>query len=239
MIAGAVQARPLPDYCFIDASGHSWGENVARLLRIGIDVDDVLVESLPPYLEAVHRRFGRAVRVEDAAWEIFRRFPDIPQVEIQAFYAGLDATDFLGTRPVYPEAVRGVRALVEAGHRLVVVTGRLAKNADDTRRLLAGAGLLDLFEAVVHRDGEATAVVFKPRVIREQGLDLLIDDELHVAEAVARLPVPVLLFDRPWNQGDLLPGITRVRAWGEILRRVADLAADAHDSPAPPIPPKP
>ncbi len=206
---------------------------MGRLLRIGVDVDDVLVESLPAYLEAFWRRFGYKVPIAEAAWEIFRHFPDIPRSDIQDFYAELDATDFLGTRPVYPEAVGGVRALAEAGHRLVVVTGRLAKNAGDTRRLLGRIGLLELFETLVHRDGEATAMVFKPRVIREQRLDLLIDDELHVAEAVARLPVPVLLFDRPWNQGELPAGITRVQAWDEILRRVADYAASKPAAPRP------
>jgi len=46
-------------------------------LRIGVDVDDVLVESLPGYLEAFRSRFGRDVRIEDAAWEIFPRYPEI------------------------------------------------------------------------------------------------------------------------------------------------------------------
>jgi uncharacterized HAD superfamily protein len=206
---------------------------VGKLLRIGVDVDDVLAESLPAYLEAFRRRFGQEVPLEMAAWEIFRRFPAIPRSDMQEFYAELDATDFLGSRPLYPEAVRGVRALAAAGLRLVVVTGRLAKNAGDTRRLLAAAGLLELFETLVHRDGEATAVEFKPRVIREQKLDLLIDDELHLAEAVARLPIPVLLFDRPWNQAPLPPGITRVHAWDEILRWVAGYSAGAPGVPAP------
>jgi uncharacterized HAD superfamily protein len=193
------------------------------MLRIGVDVDDVLVESLPAYLEAFCRRFQRDVPVAEAAWEIFRRFPDIPARAIWDFYAELDATKFLASRPVYAEAAAGVRALAEGGHRLVVVTGRLAKNAGETRQLLAGASLLDLFEALIHRDGEATAAEFKARIVREQRLDLLIDDELHVAKAVAALPVPVLLFDRPWNRGDLPTGVARVHTWGDILRAVGTL----------------
>jgi hypothetical protein len=47
---------------------------MAQTLRIGIDVDDVLAESLPAYLEAFRRRFGREVKIEEAAWEIFRRY---------------------------------------------------------------------------------------------------------------------------------------------------------------------
>ncbi len=193
-------------------------------LRIGVDVDDVLTESLPGYLEAFRRYFSHEVKVEDAAWEIFRRYPEIPDAQMWAFFAELEATDFLGTRPVYPAAVDAVRALAMDGHRLVVVTGRLLIHRDHTRRLLDKAGIVDLFEDLVHRDGEAAAE-FKPRVVRERRLDLLIEDELHVAAATAGVPAPVLLFDRPWNRGELPPGITRVQNWDDILRLVKAMAA--------------
>jgi uncharacterized HAD superfamily protein len=193
-------------------------------LRIGVDVDDVLTESLPGYLEAFRRYFGREVKVEDAAWEIFRRYPDIPDAQMWGFFAELEATDFLGTRPVYSEAIRAMRVLAKDGHRLVVVTGRLLTHRDHTRRLLRNAGILELFEDLVHRDGEA-AVDYKPRVVRERQLDLLIEDERHVAAATARVPAPVLLFDRPWNQGKLPQGVTRVRSWDDVLRVVKVMAA--------------
>ena len=193
-------------------------------LRIGVDVDDVLAESLPGYLDAFRRYFGRDVRIEDAAWEIFRRHPDISATQMWGFFAELEATDFLGTRPVYPEAVSAMRELARAGHRLFVVTGRLVVHQNHTRRLLEGAGLADLFAALVHRDGEP-ASEHKPRVVREYRLDLLIEDELHVALAAAAAPVQVLLFDRPWNQGELPPGLTRVVTWDDVRRCVEAIAA--------------
>ena len=194
------------------------------VLRIGIDVDDVLAESLPGYIERFRRRFGRAVRVDEAAWEIFRRFPEIPSEQMVGFYDELEASDFLGTRPVYPEAVEAVRKLAADGHRLFVVTGRLTQHRDHTRRLLQRAGVADLFEELVHRENE-TSAVYKPRIVRELHLDLLIEDELHVALAAAQVPIPVLLFDRPWNQAELPPGMTRVSSWDEVRRLVAALAA--------------
>lgn len=193
-------------------------------LRIGIDVDDVLAESLPGYIERFRRRFGHVVRIEEAAWEIFRRFPEISSEQMWGFFDELEATDFLGTRPVYPEAVAGVRKLAADGHRLFVVTGRLTQHRDHTRRLLQEAGVVDLFEDLVHRDGE-TAAEYKPRIVRELRLDLLIEDELHVALAAAEVPIPVLLFDRPWNQADLPHGMTRVSSWDQVRRLVAALAA--------------
>ena len=82
--------------------------------------------------------------------------------------------------------------------------------------------MVDLFEELVHRDGE-TAAEYKPRIVRELRLDLLIEDELHVALAAAEVPVPVLLFDRPWNQADLPCGMRRVSSWDEVRRHVAAL----------------
>ncbi len=197
---------------------------MAGTLRIGVDVDDVLAESLPGYLEAFGSFFGREVKIEDAAWEIFPRFPEISPGEISRFFAKLEETDFLGTRPVYTEAAAAMRALAGAGHRLVVVTGRPLAHRHHTRRLLRNAGIAELFEDLVHRDGGA-AVEYKPRVVRERRLDLLIEDELHVAVAAALVPVPVLLFDRPWNRGALPGGVIRVADWDHVLRWVEAAAA--------------
>jgi hypothetical protein len=140
------------------------------------------------------------------------------------FFSELEASDFLGTRPLYPEAVEAVRTLSAGGHRLLVVTGRLSQHREHTRRLLRQAGLLEVFEDVVHRDGEPTAE-YKSRIVRELRLDLLIEDELHVALEAARVPIPVLLFDRPWNQGTLPPEIIRVTEWSQVLRLVATQAS--------------
>lgn len=199
------------------------GNRMCATLRIGVDVDDVLVESLPGYLQAFRSHFGRDVKIEDAAWEIFPRYPEISPGEMWRFFTALDEMDFLATRPFHPGATAAMQALAGAGHRLVVVTGRLQEHRPYTQRLLREAGIAGLFEDLVHRDGGAAAA-YKPRVIRDRRLDLLIDDELHVAVAAAGVPVPVLLFDRPWNQGELPGGITRVTSWAHVLRWVEDAA---------------
>lgn len=194
-----------------------------RALRIGVDIDDVLVESLPEYTRRFCARFGYDVPVEECAWEIFRRFPEISPTQMWGFYSELEASDFLATRPAYPDAVAGIRALSAAGHRLLVVTGRLPEHLRHTERLLGREGLDDLFEDLVHRAGAESAAAYKPRIVQERALDVLIDDELHVAAAVGAR-VPVLLLDRPWNRGPLPPGVSRVSTWDEILDQVAKIS---------------
>jgi len=104
------------------------------------------------------------------------------------------------------------------------VTGRLTQHREHTRRLLQRAGLLEFFEELLHRENE-TASDYKPRIARKMKLDLLVEDELHVALAAVKVPIPILLFDRPWNQGDLPPGITRVTTWDQVLNLVVAEAA--------------
>ncbi|HTU02360.1 MAG TPA: hypothetical protein VMG58_11110 [Candidatus Sulfotelmatobacter sp.] len=201
-------------------------------MRIGIDLDDVMVESLPDYVRRFGREFGCEVPVAEAAWEIFRRHPEISPAALAAFFAELERTEFLATRPVYPAAAAGVRALARAGHELLIVTGRLAAHLEQTRRILQKAALLDIFRALVHRPGmEEGAAPYKRRIVRECHLDLLIDDELHVARGVAEAGVAVLLVDRPWNQGLLPDGIARVKDWVEILAQVERRASGPGAAP--------
>lgn len=207
-----------------------------RRLKIAVDLDDVLVDSLPEYMRRFCDRFRCTVPAEEAAWEIFRRHPHIPATAIWEFYGELERSRFLATRPAHPGAVQAIRALVAAGHRLYVVTGRLPEHVAHTRSLLAREGVLELFEELVHRQGPEAAADYKPRIIRERGLDLLIDDELHVALAAAAIPVPVLLVDRPWNRAVLPPGVQRVADWEEALQRVDALADDEHLNESGPAP---
>jgi uncharacterized HAD superfamily protein len=185
-------------------------------MRIGIDVDDVLADSLPHFLEAFNRRFGLQVPISQAAWEISRHHPEIPPGEIGAFFDELYRIDFLGSRPLLSGAKEGVEALSHAGHHLSIVTGRLRRDREITERWLEAVGLAPFFQEIADRDG-VPALLHKCRVVETLALDLLLDDELHVALKVAELPLQVLLFDKPWNQGPLPKHVLRIPAWSCIL----------------------
>lgn len=185
-------------------------------MRIGIDIDDVLADSLPAFLEGFNRRFGLEVPMTEAGWEIFRRYPEIPAEDIRAFFAELSHMDFLGSRPILTGAREGVERLHQAGHRLFVITGRLRQDRGATERWLNAAGFSSFFQEIADRDGVDTAL-HKRRAAKRLQLNVLLDDEYEVALSVAELPVRVLLFDRPWNRGSLPPRITRIHSWADVL----------------------
>ena len=189
-------------------------------MRIGVDIDDVLVETMPGYLRAFEERFGRRVPLALASWDPFERFPEIPAAERLAFFDHLRRSRFMFTRPVKPDAAPAVRALAAAGHTLIIVSGRPVPHLAETEAMLEGMGIRDCFTEIVHRDGE-TIPDYKGRAAGELGLDVLVEDEFPAARAVARAGVAVLLMDRPWNQGPLPPRIVRVASWAEALTRLA------------------
>ena len=189
-------------------------------MRIGVDIDDVLVETMPAYLRAFQERFGRAVSLSQASWDPFELFPDIPSHERLAFFEGLRRSRFMFTRPLHPDAPPAVRALKGAGHTLIILSGRPQPHLRDTEEMLEGMGIRECFAEIVHRDGE-TIPDYKGRAAGELRLDVLVEDEFPAARAVAQAGVPVLLMDRPWNQGPLPPRIRRVASWADALAHLA------------------
>ena len=198
-------------------------------MRIAIDIDDVLADSLPEFLEAFNRRFGLQISVTEAGWEIFRRHPGIPPEQRQAFFAELYQADFLGSRPLLPGAREGVERLHGEGHRLFIITGRLRQDRDITERWLTQRGLSSFFQEIVYRDG-VQAPLHKRRAAERLRLDVLLEDEYEVALAAAELPVRILVFDRPWNQGPLPSRVFRIHSWPDVFPCL-DQQTSLHDQP--------
>lgn len=202
-------------------------------MRIGVDIDDVLVETMPAYLRAFEEHFGRAVPLAQASWDPFAHFPDIPPQERLAFFDSLRRDRFMFTRPLLPDAPPAVRALAASGHTLVILSGRPRPHLRETEAMLERMGLRDYFAEIVHRDGD-TIPDYKRREAGRLGLDVLVEDEFPAARAVAQAGVPVLLMDRPWNQGPLPPRVLRVASWPEALARLAAWPGEHHPLPVSP-----
>lgn len=190
-------------------------------MKIGIDLDDVLADSLPHYLHAFNERFGFQVELTDAAWRIADRFPQISRQEADDFFSELIADGFFSSRSLLPYAKEAVEALIDGGHRLYIITGRTPRDERITMDWLTRVGVRSHFEAVVHRTCDPVER-HKADIASGLELGLFIEDELAVALAVADTAIPVLLFDRPWNQGPLPGNVRRIESWYEALAQITD-----------------
>lgn len=191
-------------------------------MRIGVDLDDVLADSLPHYLQAFNERFGFEVGLANAAWRIADRFPQISRQEADDFFSELIEDGFFLSRSLIPHAKEAVETLAGGGHHLYIITGRTPRDEQITMDWLTRVGVRSHFEAVVHRTRDPVER-HKADVASELALSLFIEDELAVALAVAEAAIPVLLFNRPWNQGPLPGNVRRVESWHETLTQIAAL----------------
>jgi uncharacterized HAD superfamily protein len=186
-------------------------------VRIGVDIDDVLVDALPHFMAAFNARFGQSVQLEEADWDIFRAFPEIPAIDRRAFWRTLENERFLFQRPINPEAADAIRRLRDLGHDLFLVTGRLPWHRAPTLDWLAGHGLKEVFADLRVKQPRRPAEEHKLEAAANLRLEAFVEDERRTAEALVTLPLTVFLLDRPWNQGAPLVSLTRVRDWAEIL----------------------
>ncbi len=107
------------------------------------------------------------------------------------------------------------------GHDLLLVTGRLPWHRAPTRAWLAAQGLEDIFADLIVKEVRRPREEHKREAAVALRLEAFVEDERRTAEALVTVPLTVFLLDRPWNQGPALPGLTRVRGWGEILANLA------------------
>jgi uncharacterized HAD superfamily protein len=61
----------------------------------------------------------------------------------------------------------------------------------------------------------------KSAMCKELGIQVMIDDHMSVAKDCAEAGIRVLLFDQPWNQGELPMGAERVHSWDEIVKKLS------------------
>ena len=57
----------------------------------------------------------------------------------------------------------------------------------------------------------------KREVCDELGIDIFIEDSMENAVNIASPTRPVFLLDKPWNQGELVGNVKRVKGWEGVM----------------------
>ncbi len=188
-------------------------------MRIGIDIDGVVADSFPAWLEELNRYFGRNV-------------PAITDYQIhELFNVSWEAMDrFFSTQKeklfMMPEPITGAREGIEnflsEGHEIVYITARWPDEESVTRRWMKK------YE-IPHQDMIFTGHQEKAEVVKEKKLDMFIEDYLLNAQKIAQTGTTVLLLDALYNRAKDEERIIRCQNWPEINRSVKGLAEREKD----------
>ena len=174
-------------------------------MRIAVDLDGVVVDSVPYWIAVVNREAGTAYGPGD-----------LPQgyatPEMAAICDAHEVEMLVAPHPV-PGARAACARLRADGHRLIAVTARAPRMRRLTEAWLDYHGIA--LDDLLFLQGAP-----KLPVIQAEGLALLIEDTPAHALSVAAAGIPVLLFSAPYNRAVQHPGICRCEGWHGVLGAV-------------------
>jgi hypothetical protein len=180
-------------------------------VRIGVDIDGVLADSLSLWIRELNRFFKKNKRIEEIRlFDICRTYEVTPN----------ELSGFLACRGSYlmsqPEPIAGAShylGKIKKHHDIYIVTARDERYGQETREWLDKFSLPydELLLLGSHEKKEACL---------SRNLSVLVEDTLEIGVKVSAAGVPVLLMDAPYNQG-VLPGqIYRAHSWVDVYRTI-------------------
>lgn len=186
-------------------------------MKIGVDLDDVLVDFWSEMLTFHNSRYGTAFSKGDFfsydMWEVLGITREEGIARIETFYASPQFTAI----PALPGAQEAVRAMGER-HELIVITGRPEYTALATHELI-NRHFPDAFADIHFTNAYARGLPprAKADVCREQEIELLLEDHIGHALGAAEAGISVMLFDQPWNtEAPEHENMTRVLSWRDV-----------------------
>jgi uncharacterized HAD superfamily protein len=193
---------------------------------IGMDIDDVLADSMPPLLRWYNREHGTNYTKDQ-----------VHHFQLEKTWGGTHKAAKNLIRNVYfhsPEfdeilpredALENVKILSKI-HKLIAITGR-TQDIDNKTRSWLDRYFPKLFPILYSNDEWVNHGPFGPKlnICKSNDVDLLIEDSIETARKCATEGVKVLLFDQPWNQLDqpLPENIIRVKNWDEIAEKIESM----------------
>jgi uncharacterized HAD superfamily protein len=196
----------------------------SRQLKILCDIDNVLAQFTPTFLEAYNKWQSTKWQPEDITDYDFSRLfglADQDVAEFQAFFAGLEMGGLYRNLIPMEDAALGISYLRGHGCEINLITRRHSRFERETILWILHCNIS--YQYLIHCDSKLDHL---------HNVDILIEDEPETALRAAKQGVTVLLFDQPYNRklpnGKLIDeldvdNLRRVQSWREIMNFVREL----------------
>ena len=188
---------------------------------IGFDLDDILLRFQDTMRMYHNETYGTNYTEEhDIIWNLWERWHCSPEESIKRL-KDFFVHEYHYNAPPLPGSIEGIKSL-KKNHKLFIVSAKPEELREKTLEWL-DKHFPNMFEELIF-----TKPLYDPQkqnkseVCKTLGIEIFVEDALHNAYDVAKVGIPVLLLDMPWNrnQKDLPEGVTRVFSWPEIVQKI-------------------
>ncbi len=186
-------------------------------MKIGVDLDDVVVEWVPRFLEFYNSRTNSNLKFEEWKNYFFEEIIGISRDEARVLIDEFVNSDFHEGVGLIEGVKKGIEKLSEQ-NEVIIITSRPLRYKNKTEEFLDKHNLKLL---VFYSRDSNDVYIDKGEFCQRLGVELIIEDSKEYSLSCADRGIRVFLFDKPWNQGDHFPiDITRVYSWKDILGKL-------------------
>jgi len=195
----------------------------SKLKVLGFDLDDVLLnfnDALCIYHNSMFgTTYGRSDVTVNEIEKIWGCTPEEATKRIVSFY---ESPGHLNAEPVQGSII-GIEKL-RLNNDLYIITSKPENlrqiTIDWLEKYFPNTFKEIYFTSKVRGDKNKRS---KGEICKEIGIELFIDDSIENANSIVSTGIPVLIYDTPWNQGELNANIRIVYSWEEIITYVNNL----------------
>ena len=181
-------------------------------LRIGIDIDGVIVDSVTASLPLLSEICGRPVSRQEIYSFDLGEILNIDEKEEAYFWEQFISTDLSRSAPPIKGAIAGLSQL--DSHDVWLVTGRPMSMTNLTVSWLQ-ENKVKYDHIVFDRRGNKHTVGLE--------FDIFVEDIVEEACVIAEAGILTLLLDQPWNQTSTLSqNCIRVYDWNAIVKQIKE-----------------
>jgi len=188
--------------------------------KIGIDIDEVVVEFVNPYLKIYNQKYNRKKRFEDINnFDLWIPLGITKEDAFEITYKFYDSEDF-DNIPFVNGAREGIKRLTK-DNELFFITSRPLKIKEKTEQFFRKNFPELNYEIIFSGDIWGSQEKKKPVICKRLCIENIIEDNINYAFDCAKSGIITYLLNKPWNQNGNLPkNIIRVKSWNEILERL-------------------
>lgn len=191
-------------------------------MKIGVDIDDVIVNFNKGFLDFYNAKFNTNFCLEDLhTWRLDKA------LGISLDKAVLHVEEFFNSENFHQmifleNAKESLQDLLDF-HEIFFITARQKEVKEQTEKFFE-SHFPEKDYNLLFSGGEVWSEgKSKDEICEELKIPLLIEDRKEYAFNAAQKGIKVLLLDKPWNQGVEHENIMRVNDWKEILEKIRGL----------------
>ncbi len=194
-----------------------------RKLRIGIDIDDVVVEYLKSFLDYVEKKEGKKFLYEEIFDYSFQDILGVSREEIWNLVKGHESDEIIINLDLIENSKESIELLNNV-HKIFFITSRNTKIKNTTLLFFEKHFPNHNFKILFSGENWDNGNRSKQEICKDYGIEIFIEDNLDYALDCATNGIKVFLIDKPWNQKENLPeNIIRVKDWKDILVKIEGL----------------